>query len=145
MAHLMDKFRTGAVRFLSGRNGTDQLNGGLLVLYVILVFLRSLLVLLFPYAAVSGLFSLLILLVAATVVFRIFSRNLPRRQAENRRFLRWWGPRAAALSAGAARRRDRDHRYFRCKNCGALCRVPRGAGRIEITCPRCRHTMSERT
>ncbi len=145
MAHFMDKFRTGAARFLCGRNGTDQLGGALLVLYVILVFLRSLLLLFFPYAALSILFSLLILLLLGTIVFRIFSRNLPRRQAENQRFLRWWNPRAAALSAAAARRRDRDHRYFRCKRCGTLCRVPRGMGRIEITCPKCRSTMTAKS
>ena len=145
MAHLIDRFRSGAARFLCGRNGTDQLNGALLVLYAVLVLLRSFLVLLFPYAAVSALFSLLILLLAATVIFRIFSRNLPRRQAENQRFLRWWGPRAAALSASALRRRDRDHRYFRCKSCGTLCRVPRGVGKIEITCPRCGRTMSAKS
>ena len=115
MAHFSDKLRTGTVRFLCGRNGTDQLNGGLLVLYVILVFLRSFVVLLFPYAAVSGLFSLLILFVSLTVIFRVFSRNLPKRREENRRFLCWWNPKAAALSAAAARRRDREHRYFRCK------------------------------
>jgi hypothetical protein len=145
MAHFSDKLRTGTARFLCGRNGTDQLNGGLLVLYVILVFLRSFVVLLFPYAAVSGLFSLLILFVSLTVIFRVFSRNLPKRREENRRFLCWWNPKAAALSAAAARRRDREHRYFRCKCCGALCRVPRGVGRIEITCPRCQNTMSAKS
>lgn len=145
MTHFPDKFRDGAARFLCGRNGTDQLNGGLLVLYVGLVLLRSLLVLFFPYEAVSALFSLLILLLSATIVFRIFSRNLPRRQAENARFLRWWTPRAAALAARHTRRRDRDHRYFRCRSCGALCRVPRGRGRIRITCPRCRSTMVRRS
>ena len=32
---------------------------------------------------------------------------------------------------------DREHRYFTCKNCKAICRVPAGKGRIVITCPKC--------
>lgn len=145
MAHFWDRSRAAAVRFLSGRNGTDQLGGALLVLYVALVLLRSALLVLFPYALLSALLSLPIVLLAVLIFFRVFSRNLPRRRRENERFLRWWGPRAAALSAAAERRRDRDHRYFRCPGCGAFCRVPRGAGKIRITCPRCRHVMERKS
>ena len=32
---------------------------------------------------------------------------------------------------------DKDHKYFTCKNCSAVCRVPRGRGKIVITCPKC--------
>ena len=145
MARFSDNFRGAAARFLSGRNGADELNRGLLVLYILLVLLRVPLVLLFPYTAVSAVFSLLLTAVAATILCRLFSRNLGRRQAENARFLRWWRPRGAALAAWRGRRMDRDHRYFRCRSCKTLCRVPRGRGRIQITCPRCRSTMVRRS
>jgi len=138
---MLEKLRGGAARFLYGRNGTDELNGGLLILYVALVLLRSFLVLFFPYETLSMVFSLALLLLAGTIFFRLFSRNLPKRRQENARFLRWWSGKSAAL----ARLRDRDHRYFRCKSCGALCRVPRGMGRIQITCPQCHHTMQAKS
>jgi len=41
-------------------------------------------------------------------------------------------------SAGAkARHADKDHKYFTCKACGTICRVPVGKGKIIITCPKC--------
>jgi RNase P subunit RPR2 len=36
-----------------------------------------------------------------------------------------------------ARRADREHRYFTCRQCGTICRVPVGKGKIVITCPKC--------
>ena len=70
------------------------------------------------------------------VLLRIFSRNLARRQAENAKFLTWWTPKANAIRGARARRADKAHKYVRC-SCGAYCRVPRGVGKIELTCPKC--------
>ena len=47
--------------------------------------------------------------------------------------------------ASRARRADRDHRYFVCKKCGAVCRVPVGKGKIIITCPKCGAQIHART
>ena len=70
-------------------------------------------------------------------MYRMFSRNLPKRQAENQRFLNWWRPIGNRLSGVKQRRLDKDHKYFTCKNCKTICRVPAGKGKIEITCPKC--------
>ena len=59
-----------------GRNGTDQLNLGLLVLYVVLVVLQAILAVLFPFELISTFFSALLLLTAFFILFRTFSRNL---------------------------------------------------------------------
>ena len=41
-------------------------------------------------------------------------------------------------SAGArARHADKEHKYFVCKSCKTICRVPAGKGKVEITCPKC--------
>ena len=32
---------------------------------------------------------------------------------------------------------DKEHKYFTCPNCRTVCRVPRGKGKIIITCPKC--------
>lgn len=42
-------------------------------------------------------------------------------------------------------RSDKDHRIFRCPNCDQRVRVPRGRGKIEITCPRCSHRFVKRS
>ena len=58
-------------------------------------------------------------------------------EAENQWILRWWLPLKGRLRGARERRQDREHRYFTCKSCGTICRVPAGKGKIEITCPKC--------
>jgi len=70
------------------------------------------------------------------ILFRMFSKNLTKRRAENQKFMGWiWKARNNAAGA-KARRADKEHKYFTCK-CGAICRVPVGKGKIVITCPKC--------
>ena len=40
---------------------------------------------------------------------------------------------------------DKDHKYFVCKNCHKMVRVPKGKGKIEVTCPRCGHHFDARS
>ena len=126
---------TGALsRFMYGRNGPDQLNLALLAVCVVLAVLRV------PFSTRSVPWRVLdalswVLLVV--YMFRLFSKDLDRRRAENARFLSWWQPVSSRVTGAWRRRRDKDHKYFTCKNCGAICRVPAGKGRIRITCPKC--------
>ena len=71
-------------------------------------------------------------------LFRMFSRNLEKRRAENAKFMEkvWW-PISRRMAGKRQQRMDKEHCYFTCPGCGAVCRVPRGKGRIVITCPRC--------
>ena len=46
---------------------------------------------------------------------------------------------------GTDRLKDREHRYFDCPKCRQLVRVPRGKGKIAITCPRCREKFVKKT
>lgn len=48
-------------------------------------------------------------------------------------------------SGSGAMRSDKEHRIFRCPNCDQRVRVPRGRGKIEITCPRCGHKFIKRS
>ena len=138
MSGFFSKLRSGIERFMYGRNGADHLCVALLVCYVLLTLLQTILVILFPFQQmVSSVTSVLLLLIAIVMLFRIFSRNLEKRRRENQKFLSWWAPKQRSFTAWRARLRDKDHKYFRCRRCGVRCRVPRGKGRIEITCPKC--------
>ena len=115
-----------------GRNGVDALSWALVVLEVVLSLLSS-------FIHVRGVSQALYFVSTAlmfVVLLRIFSRNLARRQAENAKFLTWWTPKSNAIRGAQARRADKAHKYVRC-SCGAYCRVPRGEGKIELTCPKC--------
>ena len=121
-------------RFMYGRNGNDQLNLALLMVYILVVLLQAVLVRIETVRTVLEIVSLLLALV---ILFRSFSKNLARRRAENARFLNWWHPVKSRISGAQQRRKDKDHKYVTCKSCKTICRVPVGKGKIEITCPKC--------
>lgn len=133
MRNVFYRMTSALARFMYGRNGSDQLNTALLAVYLVLCLLRAVLI----RSAAAGVLDVLLLLTAAAVLFRIFSRNLAKRRAENARFLQWWNPLRGRLAGWVQRGRDREHKYFTCKACKTICRVPAGKGRIEITCPKC--------
>ena len=123
-------------RFMYGRNGSDQLGWASIVLLLVLntanLFMRS------GSETVHTILSTASLLLMVWILFRMFSRNLPKRRKENAWFLRKiYNP----LRSGSRNRRmrsmDKEHKYFTCPNCRTVCRVPRGKGKIIITCPKC--------
>ena len=121
--------------FMLGRYGSDKLNVALLIAGVVLMALGSL------FGKKLAFLSLVAYVPLFYCIFRMYSRNLTKRRAENQRFLNWWLPKRNAWNAAKSRRKDKDHAYFACKTCGTWCRVPKGKGSIELTCPKCRSTM----
>lgn len=119
----MFRIKQALMRFMSGRYGTDKLNmwilGAGLILCLISVFVRF-----WPVNTVLTLGSYGLMIWA---IFRTFSRNTYKRYRENRRFLMMLD-----------RVKDRQHRYFDCPKCHQPVRVPRGKGKIMITCPKCK-------
>ena len=119
-------------RFMAGRYGSDQLNNALLLLGLVLIVVEWI-----SRWRWVGIFVLALLILC---YIRMFSRNIQARYAENQWFLRRWGPVSNRLRNMLARFRDRKtHRYFKCPQCKQRLRVPRGRGKINITCPHCHH------
>ena len=116
--------------FMAGRYGTDRLN--MVILSAGLV--TSLLSVLIRFAPVNLVLFLLSYGLMFWAIFRTLSRNTYKRYQENRRFLQLTG-----------RMKDREHRYFDCPKCRQMVRVPRGKGKISITCPRCREKFVKKT
>ena len=129
--------RQQLTRFMIGRYGMDQLNIFLMVTYLVLylVFL------------VSRLWVLdwIVLVLLFVVVFRMLSRDIDRRRRENARFLQAVRPMCHRLRTMRNRMKDREHRYFKCPNCGQQMRVPRGKGRITVHCRTCGATFEEKS
>lgn len=124
-------------QFMVGRCGPDQLSLAISWIAVILWLLSGL--------TGWGAFYILALVAVAVSLFRMFSRNIAKRKAENARFLTAIRPLQRKFSALRTRMRDKDHRYFRCPNCKQQMRVPRGKGRIQVTCRSCGTTFEERS
>ena len=127
-----------------GRNGMDQLNRVLFWGYMG-TFLAQVLFSTLRWQVPALLCEILLWPLMFLIFFRMFSKNLTKRRAENQRWLSWWWKVKNGGSGARARHADKEHKYFTCKNCKAICRVPVGKGRIEITCPRCGAKIQGRT
>lgn len=125
-------------RFMAGRYGTDQLSYVLLGACLVLMLLARM--------TRWGIFQLLAFAVLALCYLRVFSRNTSRRYAENMRFLQYWKPISQRFSGMAATAREsKAYCHLKCPNCGQKIRVPRGRGKISITCPGCRQQFVKKT
>lgn len=137
MRNFFYKLQNALARFMYGRNGSDQLNMAILVVYLVLWLVGSLAASLLRIQLLYSVVNLLMFLLAVVLIWRTFSKNLTKRRAENAKFLNWWYPVKNRFAGAKERRQDKEHKYFTCKNCKTLCRVPAGKGKIEITCPKC--------
>ncbi len=124
-------------KLMYGRYGSDHLSFFLLILYLVLIVAANL-----PH---MGWLSWLALAVLAWDLFRMFSRRIDRRRAENARFLELVGPVIRWFRMRRTIHRDKEHRYFRCPNCGQYLRVPRGKGKINVTCRNCGASFEEKS
>lgn len=116
--------------FMEGRYGTDRLN--MVILCAGLV--ASLLSMLVRQPAIGLILWVLSYGLMFWAIFRCLSRNTYQRYMENRKFFQL-----------TEQIKDRDHRYYACPKCRQTVRVPRGKGKISITCPRCKERFVKKT
>ena len=123
LRQLSARISGGFRSFMQGRYGGDKLN----IALVWVSFGAFLVSLLIPVPGIKLLLLIVYYALLGWAIFRMLSRNTYKRYQENRRYLRFW-----------ERIKDRDHKYFDCPRCRQPVRVPRGKGKISITCPKCR-------
>lgn len=130
MSNFKRNFSEKISRFMYGRNGMDKLSRD--------IYYLSLLLLVVEIFSKSNIIYILSFIGFAYSMFRIMSRNVSSRQKENQKYYYWKSRRLNTLNQKKLRLQDRKtHRYFKCPNCGQTLRVPKGKGRISITCPKC--------
>lgn len=118
------------MRFMQGRYGMDQFGR----------FLSGLTIVLLIISLFSGNQIWYLLALAALVYsyFRMFSRNIQKRYAENQKYLAATAKiRQAFYRKKGELQQRKTHHIYRCPDCKQKIRVPRGRGRIEIRCPKC--------
>lgn len=125
-------------RFMVGRYGPDELTAAIVILGCVFTFLSNFRPLRFMY--------FIGMLVMAVAIWRTLSKNIDARIRERMWFLRVIEKPKAEFKLLSNVIRDRKtHKYFKCKNCGASLRVPRGKGKISVTCPKCRVKTEKKT
>ncbi len=131
MKEFLYRLRWKMQEFMRGRNGVDELNRVLiyvvLAVYVLSVIVESAIL---YYIAFGGMIYSL---------YRTFSKNLYVRREENRKFVTWLETTRIKME------QRKDYKIFKCKGCGRNIRVPRGKGKIEVTCPMCGSKTIHRT
>jgi predicted membrane protein len=129
--------RNRFANFMAGRYGTDQLNRFMLGIAMVL-FLISLFV-----TNVTYWIGLALLIYS---VYRSMSRDIYRRNAENE----WFLNKTDGIRHFFRRKKNqfsqrKDYCFFKCPSCHQEVRVPKGKGRIRITCPKCRSEFEKTT
>lgn len=124
------KMVTGMQHFMMGRYGTDKLN--MVILTIGLVACLVALFIRMPFLNVV--LTLVSYVCMFFAIFRTLSRNTYKRYQENRKYL-----------AMLQKIKDKDHRYYDCPRCRQQIRVPRGKGKISITCPKCGEKFVKKT
>ena len=120
------KFRN----FMGGRYGTDKLNMVILSAGLVACLISAF----FDSPQINLLLTGVSYGLMIWALCRSFSRNTYKRYQENRKFLQFFD-----------RLKDRQHRYYDCPKCRQVVRVPRGKGKIAITCPKCKERFVKKT
>lgn len=133
----LQKIKLGLQKFMTGRRGADELSLALLVAGIVLSMLGSIFRL--------GILNLLSLALYVLALYRMFSRNIEKRYAENVKFKGAW----SGFSSGAKQfinrtKNMRKYKYFKCPECHSRLRLPRKVGEVTVTCGKCHHAFKQK-
>jgi hypothetical protein len=124
-------------RFMMGRYGMDQLSRFLGFVTIVLLIVSIFTV---------RFFYLVALVVLVIDYYRVFSRNISKRSAENEKFLEITAKMRHKFSLFRLHaRQSKTYHFYRCPQCRQKVRVPKGKGRICITCPKCRNEFVKKS
>lgn len=124
--------------WMSGRYGYDGLAAFLWIAGILLCLLSLIKPLQF--------LSYLAVLVWAFAIFRVLSKNYAQRRKEQAVYQRVTGRIRSEFSFWKLRWNGRkEWRYFRCRSCRTILRVPKGKGKIIITCPKCHSEINAKS
>ena len=125
-------------RFMAGRYGNDQLNQFIFIVAIISMVLEII--------TRPSLFYTLTLVLLILAYVRVFSRNINKRYEENMKFLQ---KKDAILNKFRKQKyyaaQRRNFHIYTCPQCKQKIRIPKGKGKISITCPKCRTSFIKKS
>jgi len=135
--------------FMYGRYGQDNLNRFLSIASLVIMLISM-----FTRIVFLNSFAMVLLILS---IFRMFSKNISKRSQENYAYLRikgkvtgWYSARKRKWGTWNSLRKRKynerkTHCYYKCPSCRAQLRVPKGRGKITITCAKCRASFKKKT
>ena len=131
--------------FMQGRYGIDRLYRALLIAWLSFTILSSIVGHFFRSPVLSLVLMGLSPAAAAWMIFRALSKDIPKRQAENDKYLVLERNARKELKLLAARIRDRKtHRYRKCTRCKTPVRLKYEKGEHTVRCPVCGESFKVR-
>ena len=122
-------------QFMIGRYGVDDLSRAQIIVSMVLLLVSTFLS---AFFRVNILYWLGLALLIYSY-FRILSRNVSKRYEENQRYLNAKYRAVVKKNNLKKRRAQRStYRFFKCPQSKQTDRVPKGRGKICITCPKCK-------
>ena len=125
-------------RFMAGRYGNDQLNQFIFIVAIISMLLEII--------TRQSLFYTLTLVLLILAYVRVFSRNINKRYEENMKFLQ---KKDAILNKFRKQKyyaaQRRNFHIYTSPQCKQKIRIPKGKGKISITCPKCRTSFIKKS
>lgn len=138
MRNFLGRMIMSIKRLMYGRYGIDELSRA-----IILTALGFLILSYVPFLGFSYVFFIILALWA---YIRAFSKNIAARRAELAIYMNFKSKFKRKQSMHKKIWDERkEFKYFRCKGCKSYWRVPRGRGRVEITCRNCKMKMQGKT
>lgn len=125
------------IRFMYGRNGNDQLTFAIFIGYLILTIVNTF--------VRSSILNIIIMLLPVYAIFRMLSKNIYKRRAENEKFLKIWykiEPRFKKFVSHFKQMKTRS--FHKCPQCRTMLRFPRKKGKHMVICPVCKHKFKIR-
>lgn len=124
-------------RFMYGRYGMDRLNQ-ILMGFAFLCLIFSILG--------SGICYIFATVAMVYAYFRMFSRNVRQRSLENN----WYLKQEMKLKGFLEKRKraleqHKKYHIYKCPNCKQKIRIPRGRGKIAISCKKCGNEFIKRS
>lgn len=132
-----NRIKMGLQKFMTGRNGPDELSLAMLIISLIVSLISSI--------VGSIVLNLVSMVLYILVIFRIFSRNVEKRYAENQKYVTFRQSfRRSCSQAWVRLKNSKKYKYFKCPQCHAWLRLPRKVGEVTVTCGKCHHAFKKK-
>ena len=130
---MLNKIKNKLYQFMYGRYGVDQLTKTLMLSSMVLLVIASFFNNYFRLVVI-----VLFWIITIYCYFRIFSKNIYKRQSENNKYLSKVNYIKTRLS------QSKNYRFYNCPKCKTHLRVPKGVGKITITCKKCGYQFDKK-
>ena len=142
---MLNNFRYRLTQFMQGRYGMDRMGQARSTLAFVLILLNLF----------SGrpLLRFLVLADLIYVYYRMLSKDIAKRYAENQKYLAFEAKVKGYFSGLKYRlthfkeiqERNRGYHIYTCPRCRQKIRIPKGKGKIMVRCPRCSYEFQKRS